>query len=426
MKIVYLTAGAAGMFCGSCMHDNTLAKAIARKGVDIELVPTYTPIRTDENDVSVDQVFFGGINIYLQQKVPFLRLIPKFFDRVLDNPWLIKRVTQDATTVNLNELGRLAVSMLKGPKGNQKKEVKRLTDWLQKSSQPDFLIFSNMLIGGCIPVLKNLLKTKLVVTLQGDDIFLDSLPEKFRSQCIEEMKKIVPHVDRFITHSQYYADYMSDFLTIPSNKISITPLGIELKDLVSETETKKHPPTIGFLARLAPEKGLSVLVDAFIKLRERKKVPNAKLKIAGWLGSSNRQFAEMQFQKLQDANLGDDFEYLGAVNRQEKIRFLKGIDVLSVPTIYKEPKGLYVLEALALGVPVIQPSHGAFPEIISDTQGGILIPPNNSDELADTLAELLLNENKRVELGKQGQQSVRSLRNSESMATSTLELLNSL
>ena len=68
-KIVYLTAGAAGMFCGSCMHDNTLVRGLARQGWDLQLVPTYTPIRTDEDDVSVDQVFFGGVNIYLQQKI---------------------------------------------------------------------------------------------------------------------------------------------------------------------------------------------------------------------------------------------------------------------------------------------------------------------------------------------------------------------
>ena len=72
MRIAYITAGAAGMYCGSCLHDNTLAAALLELGEDVVLVPTYTPLRTDEPDVSIDRVFFGGINVYLQEKVPLV------------------------------------------------------------------------------------------------------------------------------------------------------------------------------------------------------------------------------------------------------------------------------------------------------------------------------------------------------------------
>ncbi len=61
MKIVYLTAGAGGMFCGSCIHDNALAKELIQLGHECLLVPVYTPIRTDDEDVSADQVFMGGL-----------------------------------------------------------------------------------------------------------------------------------------------------------------------------------------------------------------------------------------------------------------------------------------------------------------------------------------------------------------------------
>src|SRR5580693_5772306 len=96
MRIAYITAGAAGMFCGSCMRDNTLVTALRGQGHDALLVPTYTPIRTDEADVSEQRVFFGGINVYLQQKFAFFRHTPWLLDRLLDAPRLLRWVSRFA------------------------------------------------------------------------------------------------------------------------------------------------------------------------------------------------------------------------------------------------------------------------------------------------------------------------------------------
>ena len=164
-KIVYLTAGAGGMFCGSCMHDNALAAAMKRSGWDIQLVATYTPIRTDEADISVDHVLFGGLNVFLQQKVPLLRFLPAALDRFLDNPKLIRRVTAKAMHTDPKTLGALAVSMLKGTLGNQRKEVFEMVRWL-KLAEPDVLIFTNALIGGSVPELKRQFDVPVIVTLQ--------------------------------------------------------------------------------------------------------------------------------------------------------------------------------------------------------------------------------------------------------------------
>ncbi|MCB0293491.1 MAG: glycosyltransferase family 1 protein, partial [Calditrichaeota bacterium] len=65
LKIAYIAAGAAGMYCGSCARDNALATALIRKGHEVALIPTYTPLRTDEPGASIDRVFFNGINVYL-------------------------------------------------------------------------------------------------------------------------------------------------------------------------------------------------------------------------------------------------------------------------------------------------------------------------------------------------------------------------
>jgi hypothetical protein len=192
MQIAYLTAGAAGMFCGSCMHDNALAKALVKQGVDCTLLPIYTPIRTDEEDVSADRVFFGGVNIFLQQKMPWLKYMPSWMDSVLNRPSLIRRATAGQTKTDPKFLGKLTVSMLRGLNGNQAKEVHRMCDWLEKDLKPDAFVLSNMLIAGSIPEIKRRLNKPVFVTLQGDDIFFDFLPEPFREQALHEMRQIVP------------------------------------------------------------------------------------------------------------------------------------------------------------------------------------------------------------------------------------------
>jgi hypothetical protein len=78
MRVLSITAGAAGMYCGSCSRDNALAVELLKRGHDVTLLPLYTPTNPDEANVSRNRVLFGGINIYLQQHVPFFRSTPKF------------------------------------------------------------------------------------------------------------------------------------------------------------------------------------------------------------------------------------------------------------------------------------------------------------------------------------------------------------
>ena len=426
-KIAYLTSGAASMYCGSCLHDNTLARAISNLGVDIQLIPTYTPIRTDEEDQSVDQVFFGGINVYLQQKIFLFRYLPPLLDRFLDMPWLIRKVTSGTSTIDPNKLGALAVSMLKGDRGNQRKEVRRLCRWLSRHHRPDMVTLTNLLIGGCIPAIKKELGVPVVVTLQGDDIFLEELPASYRKQAINLMQELVPQVDGFLVNSEFYAERMGKLLEIPAEKIHIIPLGLDTTDFKavdSVSQASGGSLTVGYLARLAPEKGLHQLVDAFLELKQMPGMEQVHLRIAGWLGEHRREYAEQQFEKLRLAGLGDHFQYDGEVDRQGKIDFLNAIDVLSVPTVYEEPKGLFVLESLAAGVPVVQPRHGAFPELLSRTGGGVLVEPGSPTALAAGLAGMLSDPDRRKSLGDEGRQTVHESFHAEQMGRETLEVLS--
>src|SRR5438093_13570633 len=111
MRIAYISAGAGGMFCGSCLHDNTLAAALIALGHDALLIPTYTPLRTDEIDVSERRVFLGGINAYLQQKVSLFRHTPRFFDWFLDARLLLRWVARFAVRTQAQELADLVISV---------------------------------------------------------------------------------------------------------------------------------------------------------------------------------------------------------------------------------------------------------------------------------------------------------------------------
>src|SRR5829696_1697609 len=174
MKIAYITAGAAGMYCGSCMRDNTLVAALAKLGHDALLIPTYTPIRTDEEDVSQGRVFFGGINVYLQQKSWLFRHTPWFLDRLLDFRGLLRWVSRFAAGTRAEDLGALTQSMLEGEHGHQKKEIAKLVRWLGDELKPDVVNLTNALLTGFVHEFKRHHPCPVLVSLQGDDIFTES------------------------------------------------------------------------------------------------------------------------------------------------------------------------------------------------------------------------------------------------------------
>ena len=429
LKIVYLTAGAGGMFCGSCLSDNTLARALIELGHDVQLIPLYTPIRTEGENVAQPRVFFGGINMYLQQKLPLFRALPAWLDRAFDQPWLIRLATSFGIKTTAKDLGALAVSVLRGHAGFQTKEVDRLVDWLAQETDPDLINFSNILTAGCIPELRRKLgpRVKILVTLQGDDIFLRDLPEPYQGQALAEVRRLVEQIDGFLVHSRFYAEFMAGYLGIPREKFRVIPLGIDMRDLPPSSTGEpatgdSRQLTIGYLARLAPEKGLHVLADAFIELKKLPGMDAARLRIAGWLGPQHQQYAQAIFAKLKTAGLSASVEHVGEVDRRQKLQFLQSLDLLSVPTTYHEPKGLFVLESLAAGVPVVAPDHGSFPETLAELGGGLLHRPSDAPHLAETIHQLLLHPAQRTDLAAQGQAAVLSRRTSRAAAQAMVDV----
>ncbi len=423
MRIAYITAGAAGMFCGSCMRDNTLVAAMREAAHDALLIPTYTPIRTDEADISQPRIFFGGINVYLEQKFWLFRHTPRVFDRLLNFRWLLRWVSRYAAKTEYSDLGQLTVSMLRGTDGKQRKEVASLTGWLASEVKPDVVVLTNALLSGIVPELRRTLGVPVFVTLQGDDIFLDALPHSDRHRCFELIRENCLDT-QFLCTSRYYADFMAGYLGLARDRIHVVYPGLNLSGHGgARIPRPESPPVIGYFARLCPEKGFHNLVAAFIRLRQSPGAPRAQLKVSGWLGENHRPFFDAQVQKLAVAGLTKDFEHLECPSHAEKVQFLQSLDVLSVPTDYHEPKGLYVLEAWANGVPVVQPRHGSFPELIEATGGGLLVDPGDPAALADGLRRMLEDHELRDRCGRAGAAAVRERYTAEAMARETVAVL---
>jgi glycosyltransferase involved in cell wall biosynthesis len=424
MRIAFITAGAAGMYCGSCMKDNTLVSALIQQGHDALLIPTYTPIRTDEENISHETVFFGGINVYLQQKSWLFRQTPWILDKLLNFNRLLNWVSPLAQKTKYETLGGLTISMLKGQTGKQRKELKKLIHYLKTEVKPEIILLSNVLLSGIVPALKDNLGVPILGILQGDDIFLDALVAEDRAQCIDLISVNDRHMNGYIATCGYYADFMSGYLKVEREKMHVVYPGLNLKGHGGAAPFRdQHPLVIGYFARICKEKGFHNLAEAYRILRQMPNTPPHRLRISGWLGENHRKYFEEEMGKLRAAGLGSDVEYVDCPAHADKVRFLQGIDVLSVPTTYREPKGLYVLEALANGVPVVQPAHGSFPELVEHTGGGILVETDNPQALAEGLHRILEDHELRRKCGAAGKAAVFDRFTAAAMAAATTDVL---
>jgi glycosyltransferase involved in cell wall biosynthesis len=408
VRILSFTGGAGSMYCGSCLRDNALAAALLARGHDVVLTPVYTPTRTDERNVSQAQVFFGGISVFLEQQVPLFRHTPRIFDRLWDAPWVIELASKRQIKVDPRSLGEMTVSMLRGERGFQAKEVEKLLAWLRREPKFDVINIPYALLLGLAEPLRRELHVPICCTLQGEDLFLDGLGEPYRTQSMELIRSASRFVDAFLPVSEYYRDYMPGYLGLPAAKMRLVPLGINMEGYAPRPPRRSGEPfTIGYLARIAPEKGLHALCEGYRALRAMSGVGRSRLVAAGYLAPEHRPYLDRLVSQMREWGLAGEFEYRGEVDRAQKTAFLQSLDVFSVPATYEEPKGMFLLEALANGVPVVQPRRGAFPEIVRNTGGGVIVEPDDPGALAAALNELWNEPAKAAELGRAGAAGVR-------------------
>jgi glycosyltransferase involved in cell wall biosynthesis len=414
------------MYCGSCLRDNAMATELLARGHDVMLLPVYTPTFTDEPNVSRDHVVLGGISAYLEQYVPLFRKTPRWLDRMWDSKTVLSLASRRSISTNPKMLGEMTVSVLKGEDGFQRKEIDKLIDWLKTEPLPDVINLPYTLLLGLAGPLKQTFNVPVVCTLQGEDLFLDGLQDPYRTEALNLIRDQIEHVDSFLSVSKFYADFMPGYLGIPAEKIRVVPLGINPQGFELREPDRNNPFTVGFLARVAPEKGLHVLAEAYCIMRQSGDLPEGRLEVAGYMAPDCKPYLEAIQKRLQDAGLAGEFHYRGVLDRAEKIAFLRKLDVMSAPATYDEPKGVSLLEAMACGVPLVQPRRGAFTEIVESTRGGLLVQPDDPDSLAAGILKLFNDNELAEELSASGFRGVREHYTAANMADRVLEAYESV
>lgn len=420
MKIVHITAGAGGRICGSCLHDNTLVRALRQRGGDAILVPAYVPTTSDEENVAIDRVVMGGVNVWLQEHVPLLRHTPGFLDRPLDSRRLLAWLSRRTGSARPADLGPLTVSALLGEDGHQRKEVRKLARWLAAEIQPDVVHLSNVLLLGLAAAIRRATGARIVVSLSGEDVFIDQMPEPHRGAIWGLLRDRAVQVDAFIGLNRFFADFMAERMRLPCERVTVVPHGVDLEgypsvppDLPARRRARGGRLVVGFLARACPEKGLAELVRALAVLARRWDV---EVRAAGATVAAEGNYLAGCLSLAADLGVADRFQWRGQVDRAGKLALLGEIDIFAMPTTHPEAKGMPVIEALAAGVPVVAANHGTFPELLDRERAGLLHAPSDPDDLARSIAALADDEPRAAACGRHGHALGRTRHSAAAMA----------
>ena len=423
MNIVQLTPGAGGMYCGNCFRDNALVAEWRKMGHNAVMASLYLPMTLDEEDQSKGApVFFAGTNVYLDQIFPLFGKAPDWLRSWLASPALLKWAGGRAAKTRADQLGDLTLSMIQGELGNQARDLEDLITWLKNDEKPDVVCLSNALLIGMARRIRNDVGAPVVVELQGEDTFLDSLPESHRAKCWEALRERAAEVDAFIAPSHYFAEVMMKRLDLRPERVKVVYNGIRLEGY-EPAAAEPNPPVLGYFARMCKEKGIDTLVAAYIHLRTKNLVPNLRLKIGGAMGPSDEPLVAKLKEELRAAGLLGDVEFHPNLDKAAKQAFMKSISVFSVPALYGEAFGLYLVEAWAAGVPVVQPKHASFPELVRASGGGVICEARDPVALAQAIADVLNTPGKRKQLAEAALKSSRATFNVSAMAAGILREL---
>lgn len=425
MQIIHIIPGSGGSFyCGNCLRDSEYMQGLKRAGVEVIKVPMYLPIFADKHDIEEVPVFYGAISLYLKHAFPVLRKAPGWVDKILNSGPAMKFAAGMAGSTNPKGLEDMTISMLLGEAGEQKEELDQLIDWLENHCHADIIHLSNALLIGLARRIKERLNVKVVCTLQDEDVWVDAMDEHYKNQTWKLMKERARDVDAFFAVSKYFANEMQPILDIDQEKLFIQHITIDPADYTYQNTAEK-PLNIGYISRMCESNGLEVLVDAFTILKQDQTWRDVKLIITGGATGENDAFMKKIRKKIRQSGLEDqvDFHKDFEAGRHD---FFKKVSMISVPVLEGEAFGMYLLESMASGVPVVQPALGAFPEIVEKSGGGIIYEPNTPEKLAEALSGLLGNREKLNQLSEAGRLGVEQKFNIHQQANVLVNIYKSL
>jgi glycosyltransferase involved in cell wall biosynthesis len=404
------------------MRDNELIKTLKDLKNDIWMVPLYLPLSVETSGVIGDTpVFYGAINIYLKEKLPWYRYAPLWLEKLLDSESMLKMAAKKSGSTRASGLEEMTLSMLEGENGRQATELDHLIQFLKDDIKPDVVYLSNALLLGLARRLKNDLNIPVVCSLQDENEWIDPMREKYRNQVWAKMGERAKDVDAFIAASEYYARKSQEKMDIPSEKINIVYGGIDLSKYEQAPHTFQ-PPVIGYLCRMSEYFGMGILIDAFIRLKKENKYPGLKLSLMGGYTGDDKPFVKKMIKKITKAGFIDDVKIYDSFDIEHRLEFLQSLSLLSVPVPGGEAFGAYQVEAVASGVPIVQPNVGGYPEFVEATGGGIIYEPNDPENLAKALSSMLDDPERIKKMGAEGRKVVMERFSMHNMAKNILDV----
>jgi glycosyltransferase involved in cell wall biosynthesis len=389
MKIVQIIPGSGGSFyCGNCLRDDKFYESLKGLGHDVIKIPMYLPLFADTQDESQVPVFYGAVSLYLKQQFPLLRKMPSWFDRLLNSTPMLRLAAKQSGSTDADGLEDMTISMLNGEEGNQSEELEQMVDWIANHYKPDVVHISNALLLGLAKRLKERLKVPILCSLQDEDVWVNAMDEVNQQKVWNLMSEKAKDIDAFIAVSDYFADLSIQNMKLPKEKVHRVYLGVCTNNYRYINAAEKER-TIGFISRLCYGNGLDILVDAFIGLKKNAGFEDVKLLLTGGYTGVDKRFLKGVRKQIEKAGLSDQVIWQEKFDNEDRLRFFDQVQVLSVPVRGGEAFGIYLTEAMASGVPIVQPKCGAFPEIVEVSKGGFIYENNTAKELQGKLEIIL-------------------------------------
>ena len=407
MNIMHIIPGSGGSFyCGNCLRDSKYVEALRKSDHMVRKLPMYLPLFADEHDLSREiPVFYGAISIYLKQLFPIFRKAPGWVDRALNSKPMLKLASKFAGSTRAKGLEEMTVSMLLGEEGLQKDELQKMVDWIVENCDPDVIHLSNALLLGLAHQLGERLNVPVICSLQDEDVWVDVMKPSAAESVWKLMSKKADHVAKFISVSDYYAGVMKEKMSLPEAKVAPVHIGVDPADYTF-IPVKEKKRNIGYVSRMSHGNGMDILVEAFFMLKQKAEFDDVNLVLTGGSTGDDKKFLSDIRSSIREHGLQEQVEFHEDFEEQGLRDYLEKVAVVSVPVRNGEAFGIYLLECMASGIPVVQPALGAFPEIVELSGGGVIYQENTPEVLAQALEKLLSDPEEMDRLSRTGKEGV--------------------
>jgi glycosyltransferase involved in cell wall biosynthesis len=406
MKIAYLVPGTGGAFyCGNCHRDRMFVTIMKNNpGTEVTAIPLYLmPNRDNFGDDFGQEVFFGAVSLFIKERVPALRNMPLFLEKLLDSPPMLRFAARQAGSTTPEGLEKTTIGMITGDSPFLLRESEKLLDHLSQHGKPDIIHLSNALLIGLAYHIKRLSGIPVICSLQNEDDWINEMDEPYRSEAWHLIGKASEVVERFVSSSEYYKQFMVSKTGINPNKIEVIH-PVDKPEFRVPLRLPDEKPSIGYFSRLSVANGLDKMIGAFLIMK--KSIPDLRLHLCGGYTASDKSFVKEQVARIHKNGYESDLFLHNSFTGTEKESFFRSLDLLSVPVRKPDAWGQYLIESISSGVPVVQPATGASPEIVFMTGGGEVYNNDTAEGLAEAMTRLLSDSERRLKLRDAGIKSL--------------------